>query len=39
MPAALLAPRALHVKVPPVLVPEPTESALCDQGGRLLGYQ
>lgn len=37
MPAALLAPRALHVKIPPVLVPDRAESALCDQGGRLLG--
>ncbi len=37
MPAALLAPRDLHVKLSHVHLQEQTGSALCDQGGRPLG--
>ena len=37
MPAALLAPRDIHAKLPPMLLAEQSGSALCDQGGRPLG--
>ena len=37
MPAALLAPHLIQVKLPPMVLPEQTGSGLCDQGGRLLG--
>lgn len=36
MPAALLAPHLIQMKLPPMVLPEPG-SGLCDQGGRLLG--
>ncbi len=37
MPAALLAPRPIHAKLPPMAFPEQPGVALCDQGGRPLG--
>jgi AcrR family transcriptional regulator len=37
MPAALLAPRDFHVKLPHLLLEEQTGFTLCDQGGRPLG--
>lgn len=37
MPAALLAPHLIQLKLPPMVLPVQTGSGLCDQGGRLLG--
>lgn len=37
MPAALLAPRSIHAKRPPMPVHDEPGVALCDQGGRPLG--
>jgi AcrR family transcriptional regulator len=39
MPAALLAPRSVHVTPPHVVLEEQTGSPLCDQGGRPLGLR
>jgi|JI10StandDraft_1071094.scaffolds.fasta_scaffold307479_1 AcrR family transcriptional regulator len=37
MPAALLVPRSIQAKLPPMPFPEQQGVALCDQGGRPLG--